>query len=236
MLTKISDIDRDKIASDILIEYLAIKDKNPDCIILFQIGAFWETLFEDAKIISELTGMAQGTRTFKGTGEVIQCGFSSLKNFEAYIKHLLNDGYKICICTEIIDDKGNLKRQVQRKYTKGTIGEKELLDSYENNYILAIHNQNNISQIAYADVSTGQFYKTSGTKEEIKLEIKKIEPSEIIVLSSHAQYFEEHTQNFHTTLLDNSFNSKDAETLLKKYCKYAQKVGQTRSTCSKQVR
>ncbi len=223
MLAKISDIDRTKIASDILIEYLTIKDENPDCIILFQIGAFWETLFEDAKIISELTGMAQGTRVFKGIGEVVQCGFSSLKNFEIYIKRLLDDNHKICICTEIIDDKGKLKRQISRKYTKGTIGEKELLNSYENNYILAIYETDGANQIAYADVSTGQFYKTSGTKEEIKLEIKKIEPNEIIVLNSQAQYFEEHTQNFHTTTLDSSFDSENAETLLKKYCKYTQK-------------
>ena len=179
------DINRAKIESNTLKEYISIKDENLDCIVLFQIGAFWETLFEDAKILSSLTGMALGKRTFKGIGEVAQCGFSAQKNLNCYIKLLLSNGYRVCLCREYVDNFGNSKRKAIRTYTKGTLIENEFLEANENNYVLALNKNEAIIELSYADVSTGQFYKTNGSIEEIRLEIEKIEPNEILILKKY---------------------------------------------------
>ena len=76
MIFSLQELDRNKITSESLKEYLSFKDNNIDYVILFQIGNFYETFFEDAKILSNLTGLTLGSRNFKDTGNVAQCGFN----------------------------------------------------------------------------------------------------------------------------------------------------------------
>ena len=68
MIYSTKEIDKNNIISKTLKEYFSFKDEFADYIILFQIGTFYETFFEDAKILSTLTGLAQGTRSFSGVG------------------------------------------------------------------------------------------------------------------------------------------------------------------------
>ena len=69
MFSKTSEVNISEITNEVLIEYFSIRKENPDCIMLYQIGTFWETLFEDAKILSSLSGMVLSKK----------CGF--VKNF-----------------------------------------------------------------------------------------------------------------------------------------------------------
>lgn len=217
------NIDRTKIESDTLKQYISIKDKNLDCIVVFQIGTFWETLFEDAKKLSSLTGMVLGKRTFKGIGDVAQCGFSSKKSLTGCIKLLLSNDYKVCLCEEYTDDNGITKRKITRTYTKGTLIENEFLETEENNYILALNKKEKEIELSYADVSTGQFFKTTGSIEEIRLEIEKIEPNEILIFEKDKVYFDDIIKKYGGTILENDFCTHNAENTIENYCKYTQK-------------
>ena len=80
-------------------EYKILKEENPNTIVLFQIGNFYEVLFEDAKIVSEITGVVLTKRNFKGHGEVPSAGVPK-HAINSYIKKLLANNYKICTCEE----------------------------------------------------------------------------------------------------------------------------------------
>ncbi|MBQ8635413.1 DNA mismatch repair protein MutS, partial [bacterium] len=78
-------------------------------------------------------------------------------------------------------------------------------------------------QLAYADVSTGQFYKTKGSFEDIKIEIEKIEPKEVLILENQKSFFKNLITKYHTTLLDNTYDTNNIENIIKSYCKHTQK-------------
>ncbi len=208
----------------ILKEYFSIKEKNPDTIVLFQIGDFFETLFDDARIFAEITGATLGFRNFSEVGKVPQAGIPK-DSAEIYVKQLLSENIKVCICPQYKDEKGQAFRKVTRVYTKGTIVEQELLDSSENNFILAIYCENpKKCSLSYADVSTGQFYKTTGTLEEILIEIGKIEPNEILIPLSQENSFREKLTKYNLTFLDDDFFEENlAQNAILKYCKETQK-------------
>lgn len=219
----IKELDRSKIKSEPLSDYLAIKDSKSDCIVFYQIGNFYETLFEDAKILSDLTGLALGSRKFSGVGEVAQCGIPISNNLNIYIKQLLANNYKICLCQEYLNNENIIKREITRTYTKGTLIDSDFLETNENNYILALFKKNNSIQLAYADISTGQFYKTSDNYKEIKLEIEKIEPKEILILENQEEYFKDLKQKYNITYLNSSFYTENINDIIENYCKYTQK-------------
>ena len=143
MLLDIKQVDKSRLKSNVLKEYLAFKEENAEAILLFQIGGFWETFFHDAKIFSEITGVTLGTRKIKDTGEILQAGIP-LHTLNLYIKKILNEDYKVCLCAQFQNDDNEFYREIIRTYTKGTIIENEFLDSTENNYIALIYKEQDI--------------------------------------------------------------------------------------------
>ena len=223
MFLEIGEIDESKLEKGFLKQYIEFKKDNNDSILLFQIGDFYETFFKDAKVFSEVTGVTLGSRNVKNFGEVIQAGIP-VHTVNLYIKKLLSENLKVCICSQVGKEDNEIKRVITRKYTQGTILENEFLDCYENNYILSIFADKDYIKIAYADVSSGQFYKTCGNIEEIIFEIDKISPNEILILESQTDRFRDVVIKYNTTLLDkNFFNTKDPQDTILKYCRYTQK-------------
>ncbi len=225
MLTEYSQINTRKTTSKFLQEYVAIKDKNLDSIVLFQIGDFYETFFEDAKELSEATGLIAGTRKIKGIGDIIQCGFRTF-SLNTYLGKLLDKNYKVCLCEQFKIGENKYLRKVTRQYTPGTIIENEFLDSFENNFLLSLKKttgKNNYA-ISYADVSTGQFYCTSDKLEVIKEEIEKINPNELLILDSEFDIFEDLVLKYETTILnDVKYKNLNTDEIILKYCKETQR-------------
>ena len=87
-----NEIDRTNIKNSIIKNFLSIKDEYPDCIILFQMGNFLEALFEDAKILSSVSGITLTSKSFAGYGEIAFCGFPHTHK-QTYIKQLLDKYY-----------------------------------------------------------------------------------------------------------------------------------------------
>ncbi len=249
MYNNIKQINKKELKDGSLLkQYFLFKEKNLDSILLFQIGGFFETLFQDAKLFSEITGVSLGSRTFKSFGEVLQAGVP-IASVDFYIKKLLNEDLKVCLCIQSDkDDKSDengenaekseiqttgarknkeekkcLPRKLIRKYTKGTIIENEFLDSSENNYILAVFAADDLFYLAYSDVSTGQFYKTKGNFESIIHEIKKIAPNELLISDTQKGIFIDLSNEFNTTYLKEKKFKDGVDSVILKYCKYTQK-------------
>lgn len=155
---KRSEVDRNKI-SPMMRQYLEIKDKYEDIIILFRLGDFYELFFEDAiNIAREL----ELTLTGKNAGldeKIPMCGVPH-HAANIYIEKLIEKGYKVGICEQTEDPKnakGIVKREVVQIVSKGTVINNELLNEKENNYIGNVYDFSHAYGISYTDISTGEF-------------------------------------------------------------------------------
>lgn len=164
----------------VLRQYLEFKNDDKKNILLFRLGEFYETYFEDALLLSKTCEISLTKRKIK-IGEVALAGIPS-NCLENYIEKLLGQGFSISICEQTNEENdGILTRKITRTYTKGTVLEGKFLDKERNNCILAVCKEYNIYGLSYCDLSTGEFYETTCNREEILEEIKKINPSQILL-------------------------------------------------------
>lgn len=173
-------------------QYLGIKySYDLDILLLFRVGDFYETFFEDAKILAKgleltLTGRAESGHP---GGKIPMAGIPA-KALINYVSKLLERGYKVAICDQMEDPalaKGVVKREVTKLLTPGTILEPDWLPASKNNYIASVlwNKKNKKYGFAYSDVSCGEFYFTELTYNELLLELGRINPSELIVPFSY---------------------------------------------------
>ena len=227
VLDNFKDLVNLKINHPLLRQYFNIKNNFQDCIVLFQIGGFYETYFEDAKIFSQITGSILSSRSFKNVGEIPQAGIP--KNaLSLYIKKLISNNLKIVLCNQYKNENDEFERKVERIYTKGTLLEDEFLDSFENNYILALYDFNSFVELAYCDLSIGQFYKTKCEKNILPFELDKISPTEVLILKSQKENFDFVSKKYNVTYLKDDFLSSEikenfSENLILEYSKITQK-------------
>lgn len=153
------EVDRNKI-TPMMRQYLEIKDANPDVILFFRLGDFYEMFFEDAILVSReleltLTGKSAGLEE-----RIPMCGIPH-HAANIYIEKLVDSGYKIGICEQLEDPKnvkGIVKRGIIQIISKGTLMDGESLVDYESNYIGNIVDFNHAYGISYSDISTGEIY------------------------------------------------------------------------------
>ena len=164
-------------------QYLEIKQQNPGTLLLYRMGDFYETFFEDAHTLSRelevtLTGRDSGAKL----GRVPLAGIP-VKAVDNYLRKLVEKGIKVAICEQLEDPKqakGIVKRGLVRVVTPGTIIENDFLEQNSNNYICSIFEEKGIYGFAYSDVSTGEFKVTQAPLNLILSELARVKPSEII--------------------------------------------------------
>lgn len=167
-------------------QYIELKEKYKDCLLMFRLGDFYEMFFDDALCASrELEIMLTG-RDCGLPERAPMCGVP-YHAVQGYIDKLIKKGYKVAICEQLTDpalSQGLVERDVIRVITPGTVTENTMLSDTDNNYILALRRGEDSVGLAYADVSTGAFYAGEcGIDEEFSAvinEISRILPSEII--------------------------------------------------------
>lgn len=153
------EVDRSKI-TPMMAQYLEIKDANPDVILFFRLGDFYEMFFEDAIQVSReleltLTGKSAGLEE-----KIPMCGVPH-HAANIYIEKLVEKGYKVGICEQLEDakaTKGIVKRDIIQIVSKGTVINSESLVEYESNYIGNILDFGHAYGISYSDISTGEIY------------------------------------------------------------------------------
>lgn len=175
--------------SPMMKQYLDIKAQNPDALLFFRLGDFYELFFDDAKLVSKeldltLTGKICGMEE-----RAPMCGVP-FHSYESYAARLVEKGYKVAICEQLEDPattKGLVKRGIIRIITPGTVIENSMLDESRNNYIASICSFDGVIGLCVADVSTGELNATqiSGGTAVQKLcgELGKFEPHEILINS-----------------------------------------------------
>lgn len=169
-------------------QYLKIKQENPEILLWYRLGDFYETFFEDAEIMSReleltLTGRDAGAKL----GRVPLAGIP-YKAAEGYLEKLVQKNYKVAICEQLEDPKfakGLVKRGIVRIVTAGTLTESNLLKQNSNNYICAIYRdeKTDLFGFSYTDISTGEFKTTQAPLNLIMAELARLNPSEIVAPS-----------------------------------------------------
>ena len=168
--------------TEVMRQYLKIKRENPEVILMYRLGDFYETFFEDAELISR---ELQLTLTGKDAGKIGRVPLAGIpaKAVNTYLEKLVAKGYKTAICEQLEDPKqakGLVDRGVVRIITAGTLIENDFLNQTSNNYMCALFEEKGVWGFAYTDISTGEFKAAKLDYDSVLTELARIQPSEII--------------------------------------------------------
>lgn len=179
-------------------QYLAVKDENPDAILFFRLGDFFEMFFDDALLASRELEITLTRREAGLEEKAPMCGVP-YHVASSYISKLIDKGYKVAIYDQVEDPKlakGIVKREVTQIITPGTFTDTEYLKSDSNNYFLSIFIQGYSLNLTYSDYSTGEIYFTEKTflsKKELfrflQDQIDRISPNEILINEDELESF-----------------------------------------------
>ncbi|MEI8151738.1 MAG: DNA mismatch repair protein MutS, partial [Hyphomicrobiales bacterium] len=179
----------------VMAQYIEIKAANPDCLLFYRMGDFYELFFEDAETASRALGIVLTKRGKHLGRDIPMCGVPVIRSDE-YLHRLIAQGHRVAVCEQTEDpaeakkrgSKSVVKRDVVRLVTPGTLTEDTLLDARRNNYLLAIARArasaaDAASQFALAwiDISTGEFRIAECDRAGLPAEIARLEPGEIVV-------------------------------------------------------
>ena len=173
-------------------QYLEIKKNNPDSILFFRLGDFYEMFDEDARLASKeldltLTSRDHGKHAKPAEEQIPMCGIPYHAS-EAYIARLIAKGYKVAICEQMEDPaaaKGLVKRDIIRVVTPGTVIDAACLDDKASNFLCGIYIDSRSAGAAFCDITTGKAHLTAFTGrdrvEHVINELGRFSPAEAIL-------------------------------------------------------
>ena len=174
----------------LMAQYLRIKEANPDTILLFRVGDFFETFENDAKIASKLLGITLTKRANGAAEDVPLAGFPH-HAIDSYLPKLVRAGYRVAVCEQMENPKfakGIVKREVIEVVTPGATLSDKLLDHKKNNYLLSVFIKDEVAGISFADVSTGEFFTFEVPESDLQQQIESIAPAEILIQKKEKDY------------------------------------------------
>ncbi|MGB3291890.1 MAG: DNA mismatch repair protein MutS [Phormidesmis sp.] len=165
--------------------YAEVKDRHPYALLMYRVGDFYETFFQDAITIArELELVLTSKDAGKNIGRVPLSGIPH-HALERYCTQLVEKGYAVAICDQVEDPAqavGLVKREVTRIITPGTVIEAGMLAARRNNFLAAVVIAGEHWGLAHADVSTGEFLTTQSTDlSELAQELMRLQPAEVLV-------------------------------------------------------
>ena len=166
-------------------QYNAIKEQNPNSLLFFRLGDFYEMFDEDAKIAARELDLTLTTRDRNKPKEeqTPMCGVP-YHSVDGYIARLVAKGYKIAICEQTEDPaqaKGLVSRDITRVVTPGTVTDSSMLDERKNNYMGCMYADVGRIGLAFCDISTGAFFTTICDDEAAAAsELGRFAPAEVI--------------------------------------------------------
>jgi len=185
--------DTDKTLTPGMRQYREIKAQYPDAILFFHIGDFFETLEDDAEIVSRELDLVLTSRSKNGDQRIPLAGVPHHAG-ESYIARLVAKGYKVAICEQTEDPKtakGLVKREVIRVITPGTVIDPGMVPATAPTYLMAVcpgAKGADSGGVAFLDISTGEFFVTllpsMDVLSGIRSEIARHRPAECIVPAS----------------------------------------------------
>ncbi len=173
-------------------QYNEIKARNPDTLLLYRMGDFYELFNDDAKIASRVLGLTLTSRNHGGAENTPLAGFP-YHALDRYANRLVKAGYKIAVCEQVEDPKtakGIVKRDIIEIVSAGTAIEENFIEERSNNYIISLSRRRKTVGIAVCDVSTGFFQAEEVDYADLRTEIVRIDPSEALFSDSKDDPFE----------------------------------------------
>ena len=165
-------------------QYRELKARDPDALLLFRMGDFYELFGEDAERASALLGIALTTRDRdKGEQAVPMAGFPH-PALESYLARIVQAGLRAAVCEQLEDPrlaKGLVKRDVVRIVTPGTLTDEALLDPRTSNYLAAVVESGTKLGLAWVELSTGRFSLTGLLRHELADEMARLNAAETLV-------------------------------------------------------
>lgn len=169
-----------------------IKRKYPDAILLFRVGDFYETFGEDAVISANVLGITL-TKRANGAAAYIELAGFPHHSLDTYLHKLVKAGYRVAICDQLEDPKtvkGIVKRGVTELVTPGVATNDKLLDHNANNFLAALHIQEERHGVCFLDISTGELYTAEGDWAMMDRLIQSFNPAEILIAKNKKQTFQ----------------------------------------------
>ncbi|MDR7036833.1 DNA mismatch repair protein MutS [Methylobacterium sp. BE186] len=180
-------------ATPMMAQYIEIKAANPDCLLFYRMGDFYELFFEDAEIASRALGIVLTKRGKHAGADIPMCGVP-IDRADDYLSRLIALGHRVAVCEQTEDPaeakkrgpKSVVRREVVRLVTPGTITEDRLLDPGRANLLLAV-GRRKLSEDSFAyglaalDISTGRFSLSEMAGAELAGAIARHDPREIVL-------------------------------------------------------
>ena len=215
-----ADKSLENIHTPLMEQYLKIKTDYQETILLYRMGDFYETFFEDAKTISKVLGIALTKRAHGKSADVPLAGFP-YHALDNYLFKLVQAGHRVAICEQVEDPKlakGVVKRKVIEVVTPGATLSEKLLDQKRNNFLGALAFSDKNIGLALCDISTGEFYVTEIKTDQLIEQIYAFQPKEILVSATQSDVLSTYlTNNFQVIITkrdDWVFNYDYAQELL----------------------
>ena len=184
-------------ATPSMAQYLEIKAANPDSLLWYRMGDFYELFFEDAAVASQALGIVLTKRGKHAGSDIPMCGVP-IHRADEYLQRLIRQGYRVAVCEQLEDPaearkrgaKAVVKRDVVRLVTPGTLTEDALLDAKARNYLTAVFRHGDVSgsalspgamlALASIDISTGECEIGEVSGADLAGELVRLSPSEIL--------------------------------------------------------
>ena len=202
-------------------QYNAIKAKYPDALLLFRVGDFYETFSEDAVKTSKILGIVLTKRSNGAASEMELAGFP-YHALDTYLPKLVRAGQRVAICDQLEDPKTTktiVKRGVTELVSPGVTYNEKILENTHNNFLAVVHLTEDVSGVAFADVSTGTFFTARGKDAYIEKLLQNFKPSEVVLQKSmQKDFIARFGDGFYIYTLDQwAFQKEYAEEVLLKH-------------------
>jgi len=204
-------------------QYIEMKKKHPDAVLLFRVGDFYETFSDDALTASEILGITL-TRRANGAAAYVELAGFPHHALDTYLPKLVRAGKRVAICEQLEDPKlakGLVKRDIIELVTPGVSLSDNVLDRRQNNFLAAVHSsKNGIVGVAFLDISTGEFMAAQGSSDYIDKLLASFAPKELLIERGSKRFIEESfSGRFLTFELEDWVFTSDAanERLLKQF-------------------
>jgi DNA mismatch repair protein MutS len=170
-------------ASPAMAQWFALKAEHPDALLFFRMGDFFEMFFADAEAAASALDIALTHRGEHGGAPIPMCGVPVVTS-DLYLARLIRRGFRVAVAEQMEEatraSKGPLKRAIVRLITPGTLTEESMLDSVQQNYLLALAPLGAAIGAAWLDVSTGLFETAQVSADSLPALLGRLDPAEIV--------------------------------------------------------
>ena len=175
-------------ATPMMAQYIEIKAANPDCLLFYRMGDFYELFFDDAVKASAALDITLTKRGRHAGDDIPMCGVP-VHSHEAYLSRLIRKGFKVAVAEQMEDpaaakkrgSKSVVERAVVRLITPGTLTEDALLDARRHNYLAALAEAQGTLGLAWIDISTGDFQLQPLAAASVAAALARLSPGELLV-------------------------------------------------------